>query len=338
LNDKKDQMKATTSTSYESGTSSILRRSLRDFALAAVLIALFVLFSLCSPFFFTLENISNLLLSVSVIGTMAAVGTLVVVGRGIDLSLGSVCALAGMVTALLVEKYHWPWSAGIAGGLFAGGLCGAVNGATVAWIGINPIITTIGTLSIVRGFAFVLCDGQPVLIQSDALLYFGAGRWLGFPLSVWLLAVIFVTMNFVAHSTRVGRSIYAIGASPRAALVAGLNVSGLRFLLFVLSGISAALAGILMIGQAGSATPSAATGYELWVVTAILLGGTTLSGGQGSVIRTALGVLIIGVLNDGMVLLSVPAFYQIIANGLLLMIAVVIDKLQKGGGSVGVEL
>jgi ribose/xylose/arabinose/galactoside ABC-type transport system permease subunit len=331
-------MDSTTGTLDEGGISSMLRRSRRDFALSAVLITLFVVFSISSPYFFSLENISNLLLSVSVIGTMAAVGTLVVVGRGIDLSLGSICALAGMVTALLIENYHWPWSAGIAGGLAAGAVCGAVNGATVAWIGINPIITTIGTLSIFRGFAFVLCDGQPILIQSDALLYFGAGRLLGLPLSVWLLAVIFVIMNFVAYSTRIGRSIYAIGASPRAALVAGLNVLGLRFLLFVVSGISAALAGILMIGQAGSATPSAATGYELWVITAILLGGTSLSGGQGSVVRTALGVLIIGVLNNGMVLLSVPTFYQIIANGLLLLMAVIVDRLQRKRGSAGAEL
>jgi ribose/xylose/arabinose/galactoside ABC-type transport system permease subunit len=322
----------------EGGISSVLRRSRRDFALSAVLIALFVLFSIASPFFFSLENISNLLLSVSVIGTMAAVGTLVVVGRGIDLSLGSICALAGMVTALLIENYHWPWSAGIAGGLSAGAVCGALNGATVAWIGINPIITTIGTLSIFRGSAFVLCDGQPILIQSDALLYFGSGRLLGLPLSVWLLAAIFVIMNFVAHSTRIGRSIYAIGASPRAALVAGLNVPGLRFLLFVASGISAALAGILMIGQAGSATPSAASGYELWVITAVLLGGTSLAGGQGSVVRTALGVLIIGVLNNGMVLLSVPTFYQTIANGLLLLMAVIVDQLPRRRASMGAEL
>lgn len=133
---------------------------------------------------------------------MAAVGTLVFVGRGIDLSLGSICALAGMVTALLIENYHWPWSAGISGGLVAGAVCGAVNGATVAWIGINAIITTIGTLSILRGLAFVLCDGQPILIESDALLDFGAGRLLSLPLSVWLLTVIFVVMNFVAYSTR----------------------------------------------------------------------------------------------------------------------------------------
>ncbi|HEY4443969.1 MAG TPA: ABC transporter permease [Steroidobacteraceae bacterium] len=331
-------MNPITGTLGEGGISSMLRRSRRDFALSAVLIALSIFFTISSPYFLSLENISNLLLSVSVIGTMAAVGTLVVVGRGIDLSLGSICALAGMVTALLIENYHWPWSAGIAAGLAAGAVCGAVNGATVAWIGINPIITTIGTLSIFRGFAFVLSDGQPILIQSDALLYFGAGRLLGLPLSVWLLAVIFVIMKFVAYSTRIGRSIYAIGASPRAALVAGLNVLGLRFLLFVVSGISAALAGILMIGQAGSATPSAASGYELWVITAILLGGTSLSGGQGSVVRTALGVLIIGVLNNGMVLLSVPTFYQIIANGLLLLMAVIVDQLQKRRGSVGAEL
>jgi ribose/xylose/arabinose/galactoside ABC-type transport system permease subunit len=338
LNGKKDEMTITTGNPNEGSAIAMFRRSLRDFALSAVLVALIVFFSVSSPYFFTAANLSNLLLSMSVIGTMAAVGTLVIVGRGIDLSLGSMCALAGMVTALLIEDYHWPWAVGIAGGLFAGAVCGAANGAVVAAIGINPIITTIGTLSIFRGLAFVLRDGQPILIQSEAVLYFGAGRYWGLPLSVWLLAAIFVIMNFVARSTRVGRSIYAIGASPRAALVAGLNVLWLRFWLFVASGVSAALAGILMIGQAGSATPSAATGYELWVITAILLGGTSLAGGQGSVVRTALGVLIIGVLNNGMVLLSVPTFYQIIANGMLLLMAVIIDQLQKGRNDLLTEV
>ncbi|HEY1940852.1 MAG TPA: ABC transporter permease [Roseiarcus sp.] len=317
-----------------SGLRDRLRSSVRNFALLAVLIVLVILFSLSSPFFFTIENISNLLLAVSVIGTMAAVSTLVIVGRGIDLSLGSICALAGMATAILVEVYHWPWFAGVIGGLSVGGLCGAVNGAVIAGIGINPIITTIGTLSIFRGVAYVLRDGQPVLIENDALLRLGAGHFLHLPLSVWVLAVVFAVTNFVAYYTRVGRSIYAAGASPRAALVAGLDVVGIRFWLSVGSGVSAALAGILLIGQAGSASPSSASGYELWVITAVLLGGTSLSGGEGSVMKTALGVLIIGVVNNGMVLLSVPAFYQIIANGALLVSAVIIDKLQKGTGSL----
>jgi ribose/xylose/arabinose/galactoside ABC-type transport system permease subunit len=335
--DEESQMTRETDAPPEKTMGAKLRHNIRDLALFAVLVALLVFFSTLSPYFFTLENISNLLLSVSVIGTMAAVGTLVIVGRGLDLSLGSICALAGMVTALLVEDKQWAWPAGIAAGLLAGGVCGAINGTIVAWLRINPIITTIGTLSVFRGFAFVLRDGQPVLIQSDALLHFGAGRLFGLPLSVWLLALIFVVTNFVARYTRIGRSIYAIGASPRAAMVAGLNVRWLRFWLFVASGTSAALAGILMIGQAGTATPSAAIGYELWVITAILLGGTSLAGGEGSVARTALGVLIIGVLNNGMVLLSVPTFYQIIGNGALLLMAVIVDQLQKGRETLSVD-
>jgi ribose/xylose/arabinose/galactoside ABC-type transport system permease subunit len=310
-----------------------LRSGLRNFALLAVLVALGTAFSMASPYFLTIENISNLLLSVSVIGTMAAVGTLVIVGRGIDLSLGSICALGGMATALLVEDYHWPWPIGILGGLAVGGLCGAVNGAVIAGIGINPIITTIGTLSIFRGVAYVLRDGQPVPLDNDALLGLGAGHFLRLPLSVWVLAAVFAMTHFVAIHTRVGRSIYAAGASPRAAFVAGLDVVGIRFWLSVASGVSAALAGILLIGQAGSASPGSASGYELWVITAVLLGGTSLSGGEGSVMKTALGVLIIGVVNNGMVLLSVPSFYQIIANGALLVSAVIVDKLQKGTGS-----
>lgn len=314
-----------------------LRNSARNLALSAVLVLLIVFFSLTSPFFLTLENISNLLLSVSVIGTMAAVSTLVIVGRGIDLSIGSSCALAGIVTAMLVENYHWPWFGGVLGGLAAGAVCGAFNGAVIAWLGINSIIATIGTLSVFRGVAFVLSNGQPTMVDDEALLGLGAGHFLGLPLSVWVLAAVFVVMSFIGAYTRMGRSVYAIGASPRAAVVAGLDVIAVRFWLFVGSGLSAAVAGILLIGQAGSASPNAATSYELSVITAVLLGGTSLAGGEGSVARTALGVLIIGVVNNGMVLLAVPAFYQIIANGALLIAAVVIDKLQRRGGSLFVE-
>ena len=312
-------------------TVQTLRRNARNLSLVGVLSILMLFFAWRSPYFLTIGNLSNLLLSVSVIGAMAAVSTLLIVGRGIDLSAGSICALAGMVAALAIEDFGLHWSAGLLLGLITGALCGAFNGVFVSMLGISPIITTIGTLSVFRGLAYVTNDGQPVLVQSDALLYFGAGRVLGLPFSVWLLAVLFLVCGFVALRTKVGRGVFAVGASPRAALIAGLNVARYRFVLFVASGVSAAVAGVMMVGQAGIATPSAGIGYELWIITAVLLGGTSLNGGSGSVGRTAMGVLIIGVLNNGMILLSVPTFYQIIANGALLLIAVVLDQLRHKG-------
>jgi ribose/xylose/arabinose/galactoside ABC-type transport system permease subunit len=157
------------------------------------------------------------------------------------------------------------------------------------------------------------------------------------PYSVWILIAVFAAAHFLAERTTVGRSIFAIGASPRAALLSGLNVNHMRFWMFVASGVSAALAGVLLIGQSGAAVPSGATGYELQVITAVLLGGTSLAGGEGSVLRTALGVLVIGILNNGMVLLSVPSFYQIAANGVLLLVAVAIDQLRSRRGSFSEE-
>jgi ribose/xylose/arabinose/galactoside ABC-type transport system permease subunit len=173
-------------------------------------------------------------------------------------------------------------------------------------------------------------------VQSEALLFLGSGRILGIPFSVWLLAAVIALTHFVATRTIAGRAVFAIGANPHAALVAGLSVPAIRFWLMVASGVSAGLATLLLIGQSGAATPSAAIGYELLVITAILLGGTSLAGGRGSVLRTALGVMIIGVLNNGMVLMSVPTFYQISAHGLLMLAAVTLDRM-RSSRSVSLE-
>lgn len=313
------------------------RLDLRNLGLVAFAALLAVSFSLASPHFLTFGNITNMLLTVSVIGVMAAVSTLLVVGRELDLSIGSVAALVGVVVAILVESKGWSWPAGLAAGVAVGVLTGAFNGFMVGSLKVNSIITTIGTLALFRGLAFIVTDGQTEMVQNQSLLAFGSGRILGVPYSVWILIAVFAAAHFLAERTTVGRSIFAIGASPRAALLAGLNVNRMRFCMFVASGVSAALAGVLLIGQSGAAVPSGATGYELQVITAVLLGGTSLAGGEGSVLRTALGVLVIGILNNGMVLLSVPSFYQIAANGVLLLVAVGIDQLRIRRGSFNEE-
>lgn len=302
----------------------------QDTGLVAVLLLLAAGFSIYSPYFLTAANLSNVLLSVSVIGCMAAVSTLLIIARGLDLSLGSMVALCGMLTALVVEQWRWHPAAGIVVGLTAGALCGALNGVLIAGLRINPIIVTVGSLAVFRGLAYLIKDGQSLLVESPALLMLGSARFLGLTVSVWIFAVVFaVVWAFAAHF-KTGRSIYAMGASPKAAWISGLPVLKLRFGLFVASGVSAGVAGILLIGQSGTAIPGSGMGYELMVITAVLLGGTSLHGGEGSVIRTLLGVLIIGVLNNGMVLTSVPSFYQIIANGALLLAAVVIDQVRNG--------
>lgn len=302
----------------------------QDTGLVLVLLVLAVGFSIYSPYFLTAANLSNVLLSVSVIGCMAAVSTLLIISRGLDLSLGSMVALCGMLTALTVEEWHWPWPLGVGVGLLVGALCGALNGVLIAGLRINSIIVTVGSLAVFRGLAYLIKDGQSLLVESSAILSLGSSRFLGLTISVWIFAVVFAVVWFFSAHFKTGRSIYALGASPKAAWISGLPVLQLRFGLFVASGVSAGLAGVLLIGQSGTAIPGSGMGYELMVITAVLLGGTSLHGGEGSVVRTLLGVLIIGVLNNGMVLTSVPSFYQIIANGALLLAAVVIDQIRNG--------
>jgi ribose transport system permease protein len=247
---------------------------------------------------------------------MAAVGTLVLVGGSLDLSVASIAALAGVISAYLVDELRVAPAAAILVGRAVGTACGAMNGAIVTRLRINAIITTIATLGIFRGAAFVMTDGQIVTVHDELTLFLGAGRWLGVPVAVWLMAGIFVAAHMVAFHTAAGRALYAVGASPRASQLSGLRLGRIRFWILVASGLAAGLAGILLAGQSGTAVPGAAPGYELLVVTAVLLGGTSLHGGEGRVSGTLLGVLIIGVLNNGMTLLSVKTFYQMIANGL----------------------
>ena len=305
---------------------------LQSAGLLALLVVMFVSLSIMSPYFLSVGNILNILLSISVIGTIAAASTLVMISRNLDLSVASIAALVGVLVAIMIEQHAMPAWAAILLGIVAGGVCGAVNGFLITVCRINSIITTIGTLSIFRGIAFVITDGAARLVDDPKLIYLGSDREFGVPVAVWLMLVIYLLVQFVSTRTRVGRSLYAIGANPRASLLSGLQLGRYRFWIMVVSGLSAGLAGILLNGQSGTAMPGAAVTYELLVITAVLLGGTSLHGGEGRVFGTLLGVLIIGTLNNGMTLMSVPSFYQTVANGVLLLVAVGIDQYRRGVG------
>lgn len=302
-----------------------------NFVLLIVLCIMIFVFSFMSRYFLTWGNISNILLSISVIGVMAAISTLVIVGRGLDISLGAVAALVSVVFTMLVENAGFPWYLGVGIAVGLGAFCGAINGFIYAFLGVNSIIVTIGTLSLFRGLAYIVTNGNTILVNSSGILFIGSGTFLGIPLAVWILLIVMAATHVFASRMRLGREIFAIGANPKAALIAGLNVRALRFWVMTASGGSAGLAAVLLVGQSGTAVPSAASGYGLLVITAILIGGTSLAGGEGSLLRTFLGVLIIGVLNNGMVLLNVPSFYQISANGILMLAAVILDQFRGGG-------
>jgi ribose transport system permease protein len=297
--------------------------------LFAFLALLIVGFSFASPYFLSLHNLTNMLLSVSVLGTMAAMSTLVLISRGLDLSVGSVVGLSGVIAALVIEATN-SVTAGLVVGLAVGGVCGLINAALFVQIGINSIIVTIGTLSIFRGAALVVSQGQTVNVLSEPMLIIGAGRIAGIPYSVILMLALFLVCHFVATYTTIGRSLYAIGANPRASTLSGVHLGRYRYAVFIVNGVCAGLAGLLLIGQAATAVPTAGIGYELLVITAVLLGGASLNGGAGKILGTLLGVIIIGVLSNGMTLLGVDSYYQMIAHGFLLLTAVAIDRIRQG--------
>lgn len=307
----------------------VVPRDPQTILLVLLLAGMVVGFSFASPYFLSVLNLTNMLLSVSVIGTMAAVSTVVLVSRGLDLSVGSIVGLVGVVTAACLSA-DLAWPVAVAAGLASGLVCGAINGGLVVLLGINSIIVTIGTLSIYRGIAYIATEGQTLFVSEEALLTLGSGRVAGVPWAVLLMLAVFAVCHVVASHMRVGRTCYAIGANPRASRLSGIPILRYRFLVFVASGLSAAASGVLLIGQSATAVPAAGIGYELLVITAVLLGGASLHGGEGRVSGTLVGVLIIGVLNNGMTLLGVNSYYQIVAHGALLLLAVALDQLRRG--------
>jgi len=287
---------------------------------------LLVTLSLLSPYFLSVNNLLNILVAVSVIGIIAVAMTMVIVSGGIDLSVGSVVAFTGVAVAQL--SHSVPLWVAVAAALGIGLFTGTLNGLAVTRIGINPLITTLGTLSITRGLALVFSGGLSQTISHEGFKFLGRGFVLGVPFQVLLMAALFALAAWVMRATVLGRSFYAIGGNARAARLAGLPVARLRLLTYVISGFSAALGGLVLASQLGAGAPAAASGIELSVIAAVILGGTSLSGGKGTIGGTLLGVLILGTLNNGLTLLNVSSYYQEVARGAVLLLAVALDRLR----------
>ncbi len=299
-------------------------------ALIVLLVVEFLYFTFEAPFFFTWDNLLNILTAAAVIGIIAAPGTLLLIAGQFDLSVGSGVAFTGMVLAVVAQNHGL--AAGVLAGIAAGAGLGILNGFLVTVIEINALITTLGTLAVFRGMTEVLSHGEVIAINNFSGI--GTDRpLLNIPVPVILLAVIVATFWFVLRYTVFGRSMYAIGANPLAARLVGIRSKRLIFIGFVLSGLCVALGGFINASQLGSASPNTALGMELSVVTAIVLGGTSLTGGRGTILGTVIGLLVISVLNNGMVLMNIDPFYQDIARGVLLILAVAFDRLSSRFGA-----
>jgi ribose transport system permease protein len=295
----------------------------------AVLAALIVVLAILSPYFLSVSNFLNILLATSVIGVLAYGSTFVIAAAGIDLSIGSVLGLSGVVGALSVNALDLPWPVGILACLATGALCGLINGLLNTRAGIPAFIVTLGMMGVARGLGLVLTNGVPVYGLDPVLVYIGQGRPGGVPFPV----IIFLATGAVAHlvlaTTRFGKYALVIGDNEGAARAMGVRVQRQRVALYVVSGTMAGLAGLLFMARTNAGDPTAGLNYELTAITATILGGTNLFGGRATVLGTLIGALIMGVLQNGLNLLAVSSFYQQMAIGVVLVLAVWLDQLNR---------
>ena len=309
--------------------SSALQESV---GLVVMLLIIVAVMTALSPYFLTSQNFENLLLASSTMGIIAMFTTLLMVGGGLDLSVGSTVALVGVIIS------HGQYTFGVWGavalGLAASVLVGLTNGLLVTRVGINPLITTLGMFSVVRGLAYVLSGGLTEPMLDPVFGKLGRGFIAGIPVPVVIFAVVTIGCYVVLKYTKYGRAMYSIGGNATASRLAGLRVKRYQLTAYVLSALSAGVAGVMLTSLLGAGAPQAATGLELSAIAAVILGGTSLAGGKGTIWGTLLGVLILGTLNDGMVLLSVSAYFQQIAQGLVLLLAVGLDQLRLRGVAV----
>lgn len=300
--------------------------------IAFVLCCFFLTFA--SEYFLTTRNILNVLRQTSINGILAIGMTFVILMRGIDLSVGSLVALTGVVSASLATTSSTAMVAGgpypvviaLAAGLAVGALCGAFSGMVVSRFNVPAFVATLGMLSAARGLTLLYAGGKPVPALTPEYRWIGTGDILGIPLPVIILGIVFLVSWWTLTYTRFGRHVYAAGGNPHAAEVSGINVTRIRLIVYVISGFLSGIAGMLLAARTGSGLTQAGIAYELDAIAAVVIGGTSLSGGVGRVTGTLIGALLIGVMNNGLDLLGVESYYQQVIKGMLIVAAVMLDQ------------
>ena len=307
-----------------------------------VLVVLLVWFTVAAPAFLTLNNLSILTKHVAISALLAVGMTFVVLTGGIDLSVGSVAGLAGMMAGYLLSQgvsfagtaHYAPVWVAVGCAVLVCVAVGALNGWLVAKAGVAPFIATLGTLYIARGAALLISNGKtfPGLAElpggRSSFGQLGQGSMLGLPAPVWIMLAFYVVAAVIATKTPLGRHIYAIGGNERAAVLAGIRVSRVKIMAYVFSAVAAAMVGLIIASQLEAAHPATGESFELNAIAAVVLGGTSLMGGRGSVTGSLIGAFVIGVLADGLIMLGVSEFWQIVIKGVVIVLAVAVDQLQ----------
>ncbi|MFH1909497.1 MAG: ABC transporter permease [Chloroflexota bacterium] len=299
--------------------------------LLATLLILAITFTLASPYFLTHKNFLNIGQAISIRGIIAIGLTIVMITGGLDLSIAAVAAAAGMIAATLINNHVDGTTAALVG-LLGAAVLGAINGTIVVRLHINPIIATLGTLLFFRGLAFVISGGANIVIGVNTWSSLGRGFLFGIPVSLIFFLLLIILSYLIMRYSVTGNYLYAIGGNSQACRNAGIKVDFLRYSTYIVTAIFAGLAGLILMSQSGTALPIALSGAELDIIAAVILGGISLSGGRGSLFGTFLGVLIIGVINNGLILSGVPIYWQLVARGFILIVAVTLDGLRRGGG------
>ncbi len=294
-----------------------------------VFLILFILLSIFVPYFFTVQNIIGLVLSISMVGMVASTMLFCLGAAEVDLSVEGIVVLAGVLTAVIISKTGNIYF-GVLCGLLAGGAAGLVSGIVVAKLKINSLITTLAMLYIVKGVAFITSNGSSVGINKEQFFVLGNGRFLSVPNPIWITIIVFIVFGFLLNKTTYGRNTMAIGGNKEAARLAGINVDRIKIMIFTIQGFMAGLAGIILASRMTSGQPNSSAGFSLDCISACVLGGVSLMGGVGTIIGTIVGVMIMGSVQNAMNLLGIPTFYQYLAKGVILLVAVIFDQVRQG--------
>ncbi|WP_417259942.1 L-arabinose ABC transporter permease AraH [Celeribacter sp.] len=308
-------------------TQTVRKILLGDQGLLVLFALAFVIVSLTVPNFLTERNMLGLLQSVVTVGVVACTMMFCLAGRDFDLSVGSNVAFTGMV-AVMASNATGSITLGILVALVAGAAVGLFNGFVIAKFRINALITTLATMQIVRGLALISSDGRAVGIQDPNFYQISLSKIAGVPTPIWILMILFLVFGFILTRTVFGKNTLAIGGNPEAARLAGVDVDRMRIAIFTLQGVTCAIAGILLASRITSGQPNAATGLELSVISACVLGGVSLAGGRATMTGVIIGVMIMGIAENVMNLLNIQAFYQYVVRGVILLLAVLLDNLR----------
>lgn len=299
---------------------------MKKYAILLIFIVMVIILSILSPAFLRPRNIMNVFRQISIIAIIAMGVTFIIITGGIDLSSGSVVALVAVVAASFAHPNEFPLIVAIIAGMLVGGLTGCISGTIVTKQKIPAFIATLGMMIVARGAALIYSDGRPITNFTPSFDFISGGYILGIPTPIYILALVTATSHIILKHTKFGKYVYAIGGNPNAAIVSGINSTKVVIMVYTYAGLLTGLAGVMLASRLSAGQPTAGVGYELDAIAAATIGGVSHSGGIGTIFGTIVGALIIGVLNNGLDLLNVSAYWQQIIKGVIIVGAVIMDK------------